>query len=102
MLAYLRRVIAQGTEESSRRFAVVVATLVFSLCDLMLCAGIASGYAQAGAAEAVWGISIALAGMAGYSYTRGPAPSETPPATTLPPDPKSATTALPATTAEPS
>lgn len=102
MLSYLRRVIAQGTEESSRRFAVVVATLVFGVCDLMLCAGIAIGWAQTGGAEAVWGISIALAGMAGYSYTRGPAPNAPLSATTLAPDPKSAATAQPDHTAEPS
>lgn len=95
MLAYLRRVIAQGTEESSRRFAVVVATLVFSLCDLMLCAGIAGGYAQAGGAEAVWGISIALAGMAGYSYTRGPAPADGGVIPTPPPSAESVATARP-------
>lgn len=96
MIAYLRRVIAQGTEESSRRFAVVVATLVFSACDLILCGGIAGGVATTGAAEAVWGISIALAGMAGYSYTRGPAPSDGVGATTLPPQPQDAATGQPA------
>lgn len=90
MLAYLRRVIAQGTEESSKRFALVVATLTFAFCDI-LCA-IAVLLDKPGAPEAAWAFSIPLAGMAGYSYARGVAVEAGmgQGATTLPPTPPDA------------
>lgn len=69
MLAYLRRVVAHGSEESSKRFSLVVATLTFAVCNILVAIGAMLG--KEGAPEAAWAFSIALAGMAGYSYTRG-------------------------------
>lgn len=94
MLAYLRRVIAQGTEESSRRFSLVAATLTINGAILMLAAGavvgLANGVGTAGLAEALWPLSLASGALAGYAYTRGPAPAEAPGATTLPPNAENA------------
>ena len=69
MLGYLRRVISHGSEESSKRFSLVVATLTFAVCNVLVAIGAMLG--RNGAPEAAWAFSIALAGMAGYSYTRG-------------------------------
>ena len=89
MLAYLRRVIATGTEESSRRFALVAAALTFSVAILSLTAGamvaLAQGLGTAGLAEALWPLCLSFGALAGVAYTRGPAPDEggggaTPPA----------------------
>lgn len=80
MLAYLRRVIATGTEESSRRFSLVGAALTFSAGILMLCAGamvgLALGNAPAGLAEALWPLCLSYGALAGVAYVRGPAPQE--------------------------
>ena len=58
MLAYLRRVIAQGTVESSRRFALVSGSLTFALAITLLSLGAMVGLAMGrditGLAAALW------------------------------------------------
>jgi len=94
MLAYLRRVIAQGTEESSRRFALVAAALTFSVAILSLTGGamvaLARGMGTAGLAEALWPLCLSFGALAGVAYTRGPALDDGKGATTPPPIPENA------------
>lgn len=98
MLEYLRKVIARGTAESSRRFSAVVATLAFAAALLILCLGqvivALVGY-DIGFGEAIWGVSIGLAGLAGYAYTVGPAPHDPSVIPELPPVANNATSAQP-------
>lgn len=99
-VAYLQRVIATGTEESSRRFSLVGGTLTFALAITLLClgamVGLALGRDITGLAAALWPLCLSLGALAGYAYTRGPASDIALGATQVPPPPENAATARPA------
>lgn len=99
-VAYLQRVIATGTEESSRRFALVSGSLTFALAITLLClgamVGLGLGRDVTGLAAALWPLCLSFGALAGYAYTRGPAPNLPLGATQVPPPPENVATARPA------
>ncbi len=70
VIDYLKRVVESGTKESSHRFALVVATLTFAVSVLGLTVAAICGK---DVADALWPVSLGLAGAAGYAFATGKA-----------------------------
>ena len=66
--AYLREVINEGSQASSKRFALVVATLSLGLSTVVLSVAACLGQ---DVALALGAVSVPLAGLGGYSYVGG-------------------------------
>lgn len=66
--AYLREIIAEGSQASSKRFALVVATLSLGASTVVLSVAACLGQ---DVALALGAVSVPLAGLGGYSYVGG-------------------------------
>lgn len=72
---YLREIIAEGSQASSKRFALVVATLSLGASTVVLSVAACLGQ---DVALALGAVSVPLAGLGGYSYVGGKKVEATP------------------------
>ena len=70
MIQFLRSVIEEGTQASSKRFVLVAATLTLCPATIGLTVAAILGHQVA---EALWAVTTPLAGMAGVAYVGGKA-----------------------------
>lgn len=68
MMAWIKEVLSASGDASSKRVAMLIATVSLALALLGL---IGAAFAGRDVAAALWAVTIPLAGLGGYSYVGG-------------------------------